>query len=116
MDKPQDTPTPEKPVERKTTEELETLWKHRHDLVEPVIPLDYVDNVLCCDASDCLLGYLIEHLEPEAGRLFNGVIFGYLYQEEIREHKGKVTRETAEAMAKQVPEMLRDMSKLGMKW
>jgi hypothetical protein len=106
----------EAPIKRMTEDEKSDWIQHQHEMIDPIIPVDFVDNVLCAWGGDCLTAWLNEHADPAANRLFNGIILGYLYQEELKKHKGKVAREMAEDVRDRVYEMIQDMGALGWKW
>ncbi|MDR3577240.1 MAG: hypothetical protein P4L50_25545 [Anaerolineaceae bacterium] len=90
--------------------------EHKHELVVPVIPLDFIEAELISTGGEVLWEWLLEHAPKPVQDLYNGVIFAAFVQSEALKNNGKIPSEENEDLGFFFFQALQAMKELGHKW
>ncbi len=84
------------------------------ELVEPMVSVEFIENIICCWGGDCLTSALEDR--PQEQRLLNSIVLGYMVQINALQNGGKVEKCLAEWIKDEMPEAINTMSALGFQW
>jgi hypothetical protein len=105
-----------------TDEQIQTkvdvgdLIAKKNNLQPPVLPVDFVDQVMLCDSADFLMRWLSDNVPLNVRTLFNDILFAGMFKSAYYENGGKVPQDLNEAVLENLQESLNIQAALGQTW